>query len=48
MRRMALPVKSLCTFTENTELKGSVHHPEEKQATESSQKGSEIHFSILF
>lgn len=41
-----MPVKGLSTFTENAELKGSEHHLEEEQATESSQKGSKIHFSL--
>lgn len=39
-----MPVKGLCTFTENTALKGSEDHPEEKQATENSKKGSKKHF----
>lgn len=43
---MAVPVKGLWTFTENTELKGSEHHLEEKQASESAQKGFKI-FSLF-
>lgn len=35
---VAVPVKGSCTFTENTELKGSEQHLEEKQTTECSQK----------
>lgn len=42
-----VPLKGLSTFTENTELKGSERHLEEKQAAESSQKADK-HSSIFY
>lgn len=43
-----VPLKGLSTFTENTELKGSERHLEEKQAAESSQKADKKHSSIFY
>lgn len=47
MRKTAMPIKCLCTFTENTELGGSEDHLERKQVTGSTQKASEKHFQIF-
>lgn len=47
-RKAAVPIKGLCTFTENTELKGSEDHLEGKiKVTESTLKVSEKHFQIF-